>query len=79
MTCSGTLSMDAHDMRRLISASVGTIVWYGMQCSPKTCDMFLGFCLVMGVAGTILPFCDWFNDNTYRVRASATSNSRFRL
>ncbi|TFL04535.1 putative G-protein coupled receptor [Pterulicium gracile] len=45
----------------LISASVGTVVYYGYQCQPELGRLFLSVCLVMGVLGNILPFMDWFN------------------
>ncbi|KAI0063502.1 HlyIII-domain-containing protein [Artomyces pyxidatus] len=45
----------------LISASVGTIVYYGFQCDAITRDMYLTICFLTGVAGSILPFAEWFN------------------
>jgi len=50
----------------LISASVGTIVYYGFQCHLPTCYGFLSLCLIMGVVGSILPFMEWFNMPKYR-------------
>jgi len=55
---------------RLISASVGTIVYYGFQCHPSTCNAFLLLCFIMGLAGSILPFTEWFNrpeSRAYRI------------
>ncbi|KAH9948694.1 HlyIII-domain-containing protein [Amylocystis lapponica] len=51
----------------LISASVGTIVYYGFQCHPTACKAFLSICLVMGLSGSILPFTGWFNKVEYRL------------
>ncbi|KAH9892627.1 HlyIII-domain-containing protein [Cubamyces lactineus] len=50
----------------LISASIGTVVYYGFQCEPTTRNMFLMCCLFIGVSGSILPFTDWFNQREYR-------------
>ncbi|OCH87050.1 HlyIII-domain-containing protein [Obba rivulosa] len=50
----------------LIAASVGTIVYYGFQCNSDASKVFLSFCLAMGVAGSVLPFTDWFNQKKYR-------------
>ncbi|OBZ70865.1 Uncharacterized protein C30D11.11 [Grifola frondosa] len=51
----------------LISASVGTVVYYGFQCYPTACNIFLCLCLAMGVSGSILPFTGWFNQYEYRL------------
>lgn len=53
---------------RLISASVGTVVYYGFQCYPSLGQPFLGLCFLTGLAGNIFPFMDWFNKTKYRVR-----------
>ncbi|KAF8627845.1 hypothetical protein AX15_004261 [Amanita polypyramis BW_CC] len=50
----------------LISASVGTIVYYGYQCHPGKGQTFLQLCFVTGLAGNIFPFMDWFNQRKYR-------------
>lgn len=54
-------------LARLISASVGTIVYYGFQGHDSTRNAFLYLCLIMGVAGSVVPFMSWFNDRKYRV------------
>jgi hypothetical protein len=51
---------------RLISASVGTVVYYGFQCYPHVGQVFLVCCLLTGIAGNIFPFMDWFNQYEYR-------------
>jgi len=51
----------------LISASVGTVVYYGFQCYPHIGQTFLVFCLLMGIAGHIFSFMDWFNTYEYRM------------
>ncbi|KAH9858660.1 hemolysin-III related-domain-containing protein [Lenzites betulinus] len=50
----------------LISASVGTVVYYGFQCQETTRNTFLLLCLVIGLSGSVLPFTDWFNRREYR-------------
>ncbi|RDX47877.1 HlyIII-domain-containing protein [Lentinus brumalis] len=50
----------------LISASVGTLVYYGFQCQTATRDAFLLLCLAIGIAGSILPFTAWFNMREYK-------------
>jgi len=51
----------------LISASVGTVVYYGFQCNPSVGNIFLVFCFLTGLAGNICPFMDWFNQYEYRL------------
>ncbi|KAH7888863.1 hemolysin-III related-domain-containing protein [Phlebopus sp. FC_14] len=50
----------------LISASVGTVVYYGFQCHPNVGKLFLWGCLLTGAAGNVLPFFKWFNDRAYK-------------
>ncbi|KAI8992976.1 HlyIII-domain-containing protein [Trametes punicea] len=50
----------------LISASVGTVVYYGFQCQEETRNALLLLCLAIGLSGSILPFTDWFNRPEYR-------------
>lgn len=50
----------------LISASVGTVVYYGYQCHPTKGYTFLWLCFLTGLAGNIFPFMDWFNERKYR-------------
>ncbi|KAF8444777.1 hemolysin-III related-domain-containing protein [Boletus edulis BED1] len=50
----------------LISASVGTVVYYGFQCHPNLGTFFLICCFLTGVAGNVFPFLRWFNDPVYR-------------
>lgn len=54
-------------LSRLISASVGTVVYYGFQCQHATRDAFLAVCFAIGVSGSIFPFMDWFNMREYKV------------
>ena len=57
--CLGILS---HIFRhRLISGSVGSIVYYGFQCNTNARSVFLICCLINGLAGTVIPFWDWFD------------------
>ncbi|KIJ18592.1 hypothetical protein PAXINDRAFT_167180 [Paxillus involutus ATCC 200175] len=50
----------------LISASVGTVVYYGFQCHPDLGKFFLVCCFLTGIAGNAFPFFKWFNDPVYR-------------
>ncbi|KAI0305664.1 hemolysin-III related-domain-containing protein [Multifurca ochricompacta] len=47
----------------LISGTVGTVVYYGFQCNTQTRSIFLIICLINGLAGTVIPFWDWFNSS----------------
>jgi adiponectin receptor len=51
----------------LISASVGTLVYYGFQCYPYLGQIFLAFSLLIGIACNIFSFMDWFNTYEYRM------------
>ncbi|KAJ7913219.1 hemolysin-III related-domain-containing protein [Mycena leptocephala] len=51
----------------LISASIGTIVYYGYAAHPHLAYPFLAYCLLMAVAGSILPFQGWFNRYEHRL------------
>ncbi|PIL35811.1 hypothetical protein GSI_01471 [Ganoderma sinense ZZ0214-1] len=50
----------------LISASVGTVVYYGFQCRPAERDAFLVLCFLVGLSGSIVPFTNWFNERKYK-------------
>ncbi|KAF7364353.1 HlyIII-domain-containing protein [Mycena sanguinolenta] len=50
----------------LISASVGTIVYYGYGAHPHLAYSFLALCLLMAVTGSIIPFLAWFDRYEYR-------------
>jgi len=45
----------------LISGTVGTVVHYGFQCNTNARGIFLVICLINGLAGTIVPFWEWFD------------------
>jgi adiponectin receptor len=64
-----------HD--RLISGSVGTIIYYGFQCNTNARGIFLIGCLLNGIAGTVIPFWDWFDraENKVFVFSSFSSSS----
>ncbi|KAL1744030.1 hemolysin-III related-domain-containing protein [Schizophyllum fasciatum] len=52
----------------LISASVGTVVYYGFQ-DPQYLYLrngFLSLCFLTGLAGNVFPFMNWFNEYKYR-------------
>ena len=53
---------------RLISASVGTVVYYGFQ-DPQYHYLrngFLTLCFCTGLAGNVFPFMKWFDTYKYR-------------
>ncbi|EKM54205.1 uncharacterized protein PHACADRAFT_174704 [Phanerochaete carnosa HHB-10118-sp] len=50
----------------LISATVGTIVYYGFQGHDDARNNFLVLCFINGFLGSVFPFMDWFNDLKYR-------------
>ena len=58
-SCLRFLSHILHD--RLISGSVGTVIYYGFQCNTYARSIFLIGCLLNGFAGTVIPFWDWFD------------------
>ena len=53
----------------LISASIGTVVYYGFSCHQQSAWLYLSLCLVMGIAGSVFPFMAWFNERKYKVRS----------
>jgi len=55
----------------LISASVGTVVYYGFQCNVAVRNLFLALCFAMGLSGSICPFMAWFNEYEYRLHRIA--------
>ena len=57
---------------RLISASVGTVVYYGFQCHTNPRTLFLSLCFITGLAGSVLPFMDWFNKPEHKASRSTT-------
>lgn len=63
----------------LISASVGTVVYYGFRNHLEVRNNFLMLCVFMGILGSVLPFMRWFNDRKYRVRLSTFFCSHFSL
>lgn len=65
--------------RRLISASVGTVVYYGFQGHDDIRNVFLSLCLLMGMAGSVLPFMKWFNNRKYRVCLPPSPEERLPL
>ncbi|EJD03196.1 HlyIII-domain-containing protein [Fomitiporia mediterranea MF3/22] len=50
----------------LISASVGTVVYYGFSCHSEIVMAYLSLCLVTGILGSVFPFMAWFNDRKYK-------------
>jgi hypothetical protein len=62
---------------RLISATVGTFVYYGFQCHPEVGRCYLAVCFCTGLAGNIFPFMDWFNRYEHRVRLLPSNNELY--
>lgn len=62
--------MDYVGIGWLISASVGTVVHYGLYCHEIPRLFFLSLCVASAVLGTAFPFMDWFNKFEYRVSVS---------
>ncbi|KZP22033.1 HlyIII-domain-containing protein [Athelia psychrophila] len=50
----------------LIAASVGTVAHYGFRCHPHIGQVYLLLCLMSGIAGTVFPFMDWFDQHEYK-------------
>jgi len=59
--------MDYVGIGWLISASVGTVVHYGLYCHEIPRVLFLSLCVASAVLGTIFPFMNWFNKFEYRL------------
>ncbi|KAL5528181.1 IZH3 [Sanghuangporus sanghuang] len=51
----------------LISASVGTVVYYGLSCHSQAALAYLSLCVITGITASIFPFMRWFNDPKFRV------------
>lgn len=62
--------MDYVGIGWLISASVGTVVHYGLYCHEIPRALFLSLCVASAVLGTVFPFMSWFNKFEYRVSVS---------
>ena len=62
--------MDYVGIGWLISASVGTVVHYGLYCHETQRALFLSLCVVLAVLGTLFPFMEWFDKFEYRVSVS---------
>lgn len=62
-------------MHRLIAASVGTVAHYGFRCHSHIGQMYLLLCLLSGIAGTVFPFMEWFDQHEYKVSFSCSSVS----
>ncbi|EIN11606.1 HlyIII-domain-containing protein [Punctularia strigosozonata HHB-11173 SS5] len=50
----------------LISASVASVMYYAFQAHPAARDIYLGLSFFTAIAGTVLPFMDWFNQRQYK-------------
>lgn len=50
----------------LISASIGTFVYYAFSCRFAAFTIYLSMTLLAGIAGTILPLMQWFNERKHK-------------
>ena len=71
--------MDYVGISWLISASVGTVVHYGLYCHESQRALFLFLCVVSAVLGTVFPFMEWFNQFKYRVSVSTLLGTPIRV
>ncbi len=58
-------------LSRLISASVASVVYYAFSCRKVAFSIYLSLTIFAGIAGSILPFMQWFNERKYKVRFTA--------
>ena len=63
-----------HD--RLISASIGTVVYYGFSCHQQAAWIYLSLCFMNAVLGSIFPFMKWFNMRKYKVSSLSLFSPR---
>jgi adiponectin receptor len=50
----------------LISASIATVVYYGFSCHNAAFTIYLSMTIIAGLAGSILPFMQWFNERKHK-------------
>jgi len=50
----------------LISASIATVVYYGFSCHRAAFTIYLSMTILAGLAGSILPFMQWFNQRKHK-------------
>jgi adiponectin receptor len=50
----------------LISASIATVVYYGFSCHRAAFTIYLSMTTIAGLAGSILPFMQWFNERKHK-------------
>lgn len=50
----------------LISASIATVVYYGFSCRQAAFSIYLSMTILAGLAGSILPFMQWFNERKHK-------------
>jgi len=55
------------NLNRLISCSVGTVIYYAFQCDTIARNAFLLICLLNGLGGTIVSFWDGFDRSENKV------------
>lgn len=51
----------------LISASIATFCWYAFSCRRIALTVYLSTTIACGIAGSILPFMQWFNARKHKV------------
>ena len=50
----------------LISASIATVVYYAFSCRRTAFSIYLSMTILAGLAGSILPFMQWFNERKHK-------------
>jgi adiponectin receptor len=50
----------------LISASIATVVYYSFSCRKMAFSIYLSMNILAGLAGSILPFMQWFNERKHK-------------
>ncbi len=69
-----TARLDYVGISWLISASLATFCWYGFSCRPFALAVYLSALLACGIAGSLLPFMQWFNARKYKVAFQVFQN-----
>lgn len=50
----------------LISASVASVVYFGMSCHATAACIYFSACLLSALVGSFLPFMPWFNERKHK-------------
>ncbi|KIJ39469.1 hypothetical protein M422DRAFT_85431, partial [Sphaerobolus stellatus SS14] len=66
-TCESAARIDYVGIGWLITASIGSVLYYGFSCRPMIAAIYLSVSFCLGVAASILPFMSWFNDRENKI------------